>query len=62
MVTNKGVLLLLFQNTIREVVDGIMIFLGNDYKEDDVVEVDGEPFQDCQSRYVENCIFHISRC
>ena len=42
MVTNK-VLLLLFQNTIREVVDGIMIFLGNDYKEDDVVEVDGEP-------------------
>ena len=43
MVTNNGVLLLLFQNTIREVVDGIMIFLGNDYKEDDVVEVDGEP-------------------
>ena len=39
----SGVLLLLFQNTIREVVDGIMIFLGNDYKEDDVVEVDGEP-------------------
>ena len=38
-----------------------MIFLGNDYKEDDVVEVDGEA-KDCQSRYVENCIFHISRC
>mgnify|MGYP001328799268 CR=1 FL=1 len=38
----SGVLLLLFQNTIREVVDGIMIFLGNDYNEDDVVEVDGE--------------------
>ena len=37
------ILLLLFQNTIREAVDGIMIFLGNDYNEDDVVEVDGSP-------------------
>ena len=39
----SGVALLLFQNTIREAVDGIMIFLGNDYNEDDVVEVDGAP-------------------
>ena len=39
----SGILLLLFQNTIREAVDGIMIFLGNDYNEDDVVEVDGSP-------------------
>ena len=38
-----GVLLLLFNNTIQEAVDGIMLFLGNDYNEDDVVEVDGEP-------------------
>ena len=36
-----GVALLLFNNTIQEAVDGIMIFLGNDYNEDDVVEVDG---------------------
>ena len=36
----SGVALLLFQNTIREAVDGIMVFLGNDYNEDDVVEVD----------------------
>ena len=36
----SGILLLLFQNTIKEAVDGIMIFLGNDYNEDDVVEVD----------------------
>ena len=36
-----GVALLLFNNTIQELVDGIMIFLGNDYNEDDVVEVDG---------------------
>jgi len=38
-----GVALLLFQNTITEVVDGIMVFLGNDYNEDDIVTVDGEP-------------------
>ena len=39
----SGVLLLRFQNTISEIVDGIMVFIGNDYNEDDVVEVDGEP-------------------
>ena len=38
-----GVVTLIFQNTIREAVDGIMVFLGNDYNEDDVVEVDGAP-------------------
>ena len=38
-----GIFTLLFQSTIREAVDGIMIFLGNDYNEDDVVEVDGSP-------------------
>jgi hypothetical protein len=38
-----GVALLLFNNTIRESVDGIMLFLGNDYNEDDVVEIDGSP-------------------
>jgi glutaredoxin-related protein len=38
-----GVATLIFQNTIREAVDGLMVFLGNDYNEDDVVEVDGEP-------------------
>ena len=38
-----GVALLLFNNTITALVDGIMVFLGNDYNEDDVVEVDGSP-------------------
>ena len=32
-----GIALLLFNNTIQEAVDGLMIFLGNDYHEDDVV-------------------------
>ena len=37
-----GVALLLFNNTITELVDGIYDILGsNDYHEDDVVEVDG---------------------
>ena len=38
-----GIITLLFQSTIQEAVDGLMVFLGNDYHEDDVVEVDGSP-------------------
>ena len=38
-----GIITLLFQSTIQEAVDGIMVFLGNDYNDDDVVEVDGSP-------------------
>ena len=38
-----GVLSLLFRTTIESFVAGLMIFMGNDYNEDDVVEVDGKP-------------------
>ena len=38
-----GVLTLLFRTTIESFVSGLMIFMGNDYNEDDVVEVDGKP-------------------
>ena len=38
-----GVLTLLFRGTIEKVVSGLFIFMGNDYNEDDVVEVDGKP-------------------
>tara|TARA_B100000131_G_scaffold283024_1_gene290660 strand:+ start:781 stop:1179 length:399 start_codon:yes stop_codon:yes gene_type:complete len=38
-----GVLGLLFRTTIESFVSGLMIFMGNDYNEDDVVEVDGKP-------------------
>ena len=38
-----GVLTLLFRSTIEKFVAGITIFMGNDYNEDDVVEVDGKP-------------------
>ena len=38
-----GVLTLLFRSTIEKLVAGWMIFMGNDYNEDDVVEVDGKP-------------------
>ena len=38
-----GVLTLLFRSTIEKFVAGLMIFMGNDYNEDDVVEVDGRP-------------------
>jgi len=56
-----GIIGLLFQSTIQEAVDGIMVFLGNDYHEDDVVEVDGWftwPYR--KSRYVENRILYLS--
>ena len=38
-----GVLTLLFRSTIEKFVAGFIIFMGNDYNEDDVVEVDGKP-------------------
>ena len=38
-----GVAMLLFRQTIESFVAGVMIFMGNDYNEDDVVEVDGKP-------------------
>ena len=38
-----GVVTLLFRSTIEKGVAGFMVFMGNDYNEDDVVEVDGRP-------------------
>ena len=38
-----GVLTLLFRSTIEKLAAGYMVFMGNDYNEDDVVEVDGKP-------------------
>ena len=38
-----GAIMLLFRQTIESFVAGVMIFMGNDYNEDDVVEVDGKP-------------------
>ena len=38
-----GVLTLLFRGTIEKMVAGLFVFMGNDYNEDDVVEVDGKP-------------------
>ena len=38
-----GVLTLLFRGTIEKMVAGLFVFIGNDYNEDDVVEVDGRP-------------------
>ena len=38
-----GIITLLFRSTIEKLVAGWMIFMGNDYNEDDVVEVDGKP-------------------
>ena len=37
-----GTAILLFRRTIENAVDGFMIFFGNDYNEDDVVEINGK--------------------
>ena len=36
-----GIIHCYFKVLYKKAVDGIMVFLGNDYNEDDVVEVDG---------------------
>jgi len=38
-----GLVILLFQSTIKKLVASIFVFAGNDYKTDDVVFVDGKP-------------------
>lgn len=38
-----GIAILIFRNTIEKIVDGLQIFIGNDYNTDDIVEVDGMP-------------------
>ena len=38
-----GIVTLLFRGTIEKLVSGLFVFMGNDYNEDDVVEVDGRP-------------------
>ena len=38
-----GVAIMLFRQTLENAVDGFMVFFGNDYNEDDVVEIDGKP-------------------
>ena len=39
----SGLALLVFRSTLSKMFDGLSVFLGNDYNEDDVVEVDGKP-------------------
>ena len=38
-----SIAVLLFRQTIENAVDGFMVFFGNDYNEDDVVDIDGKP-------------------
>ena len=38
-----GIIMLLFRSTVETVVAGLMVFIGNDYDEDDVIELDGKP-------------------
>ena len=38
-----GIIMVLFRSTVENVVAGLMVFIGNDYDEDDVIELDGKP-------------------
>lgn len=38
-----GMVVLLFRTTIETAVAGLMVFIGSDYDEDDVIELDGKP-------------------
>tara|TARA_R100000234_G_scaffold112008_1_gene85366 strand:+ start:149 stop:544 length:396 start_codon:yes stop_codon:yes gene_type:complete len=38
-----GIVMLLFRSTIENAVAGLMVFIGNDYDEDDVIDLDGKP-------------------
>ena len=38
-----GMVMLLFRSTIENAVAGLMVFIGSDYDEDDVIELDGKP-------------------
>ena len=39
----SGVIILLFQSSIKKLVASMFVFWGSDYKTDDVVFVDGKP-------------------
>ena len=38
-----GMIMLLFRSTVENAVAGLMVFIGSDYDEDDVIELDGKP-------------------
>ena len=39
-----GMMMLLFRSTIENAVAGLMVFIGSDYDEDDVIELDGKRY------------------
>jgi hypothetical protein len=46
-----GLVILMFKSSIEKLAAALFMFIGSDYKEDDVVYIDGKPGK--------NCIFHI---
>ena len=38
-----GMVMLLFRSTVENAVAGLMVFIGPDYDEDDVIDLDGKP-------------------
>ena len=52
-----GLLLLLFQSSIKKLAASIFVFVGGDYKTDDVVFVDGKPARIIRVGFVKTVFF-----
>jgi len=52
-----GLLLLLFQSSIKKLAASIFVFVGGDYKTDDVVFVDGKPGRIIRVGFVKTVFF-----
>ena len=52
-----GLVILLFQSSIKKLVASIFVFTGNDYKTDDVVFLDGKPGRIIRVGFIKTVFF-----
>jgi len=52
-----GLVILLFQSSIKKLVASIFVFAGNDYKTDDVVFLDGKPGRIIRVGFIKTVFF-----
>ena len=52
-----GLIILLFQSSIKKLVASIFVFTGNDYKTDDVVFLDGKPGRIIRVGFIKTVFF-----
>ena len=52
-----GLVILLFQSSIKKLVASIFVFTGNDYKTDDVIFLDGKPGRIIRVGFIKTVFF-----